>query len=925
MAVKQVAIRLKPEGGAEVTAAFKSAEEAGVRAGSATAAAADKAAAAAARQEAQWRRNAEAMQRAANAADAQARFNAALGVGGTGSSAAASADVFAAAFRAEEDAARKANALRAQIDPAGAALDRLNGELREYELLAKRGAISSTELAKAQQLARTRYDEATAALARNTGGLTRNQLASRLNLARQGADVLVTGAMGMNPAMIAIQQGPQILDAWATSGLKARGSMLLLGGAIGVMAGAAAVGAKAMWDAEQAALALDRAATGMGRTAGLSAADLEEMAVEGAKAGELTASAAREATAAWVSTGRIGEEVIPGLLAMVKDYAAFTGQDAKAATEDLAKAMLDPARTAREWSIQTGLLDKATRDHIDSLVEQGDLTAAQKVLLEALTDAVDGHADKVARIETAWGGVARAAAGAYEWIKDVLTLTETEQVEALESHLRSLGKNPDTARFGAPGMEGELAFMRVRGTLEDWAAESKAETAARNQAEALEEARQERLRNRPRGGGRSAAAEAERAAREALQRQRAEEDRAHQLELEVARLANDADRIRVLEEEAAIRTRIRQLVDDDVSAEDARFKALSEQARLNEARALATEREVGLLFEANSIEVDRILGMDRFNAEIERELDLRSRIKAYQETELDLAEATKKAKADQLLVDEARAEVLQRSVDAAAREHALTLARLSGRRGDYERLSREARIERRAREIEGDPNNPLNYGEGVDRAAREIGEEIAAEAEGGMRDGFKSLIADIRQGGLADALADQFDRAVDRMIDHLIDALFDADLGGALSGGKGKSGGGGGWLGSLLGGVGDFLFGGGVGRNAAGTDYWRGGLTWVGEEGPELAWLPRGSKVASHGQSMRMMAQAAAAPLRGGDTHNHFYLDNATIGSDELWRRIERGDQLAARAGASRGASVAVQTVHGTAPAVQHSERMMRS
>lgn len=44
-----------------------------------------------------------------------------------------------------------------------------------------------------------------------------------------------------------------------------------------------------------------------------------------------------------------------------------------------------------------------------------------------------------------------------------------------------------------------------------------------------------------------------------------------------------------------------------------------------------------------------------------------------------------------------------------------------------------------------------------------------------------------------------------------------------------------------------------IGRNAQGTDYWRGGLTWVGEKGPELIELPRGSKVFSNEKSMEMM------------------------------------------------------------------------
>lgn len=50
-----------------------------------------------------------------------------------------------------------------------------------------------------------------------------------------------------------------------------------------------------------------------------------------------------------------------------------------------------------------------------------------------------------------------------------------------------------------------------------------------------------------------------------------------------------------------------------------------------------------------------------------------------------------------------------------------------------------------------------------------------------------------------------------------------------------------------------------IGNNASGTPFWRGGLTWVGEYGPELVNLPRGSQVYSHEQSVAMA---------GGDTFN---------------------------------------------------------
>lgn len=49
-----------------------------------------------------------------------------------------------------------------------------------------------------------------------------------------------------------------------------------------------------------------------------------------------------------------------------------------------------------------------------------------------------------------------------------------------------------------------------------------------------------------------------------------------------------------------------------------------------------------------------------------------------------------------------------------------------------------------------------------------------------------------------------------------------------------------------------------IGKNADGTDYWRGGLTWVGERGPELVSLPQGSRVYSAEDSRSM----------GGDTFN---------------------------------------------------------
>ena len=80
-----------------------------------------------------------------------------------------------------------------------------------------------------------------------------------------------------------------------------------------------------------------------------------------------------------------------------------------------------------------------------------------------------------------------------------------------------------------------------------------------------------------------------------------------------------------------------------------------------------------------------------------------------------------------------------------------------------------------------------------------------------------------------------------------------------------------GWLGELLawspvvtvrGGMGATGTAVPVGANAAGTPYWRGGLSLVGEEGPELVNLPRGAAIFSADETRAMLEQPAAPVIR---------------------------------------------------------------
>lgn len=72
-----------------------------------------------------------------------------------------------------------------------------------------------------------------------------------------------------------------------------------------------------------------------------------------------------------------------------------------------------------------------------------------------------------------------------------------------------------------------------------------------------------------------------------------------------------------------------------------------------------------------------------------------------------------------------------------------------------------------------------------------------------------------------------------------------------------------------------------VAENALGTSYFPGGLSWVGEQGPELVELPRGTKVYSNQQSMQM-----TKPIEQ-KTEYHFHF-GTVIADDYGLKQLER-------------------------------------
>ncbi len=832
-----VSIRLQPEGGVEVVRTFREVEAAGVAAATKTKAATE-AATTAARGQVQALK--EVSTQAALAARApsatQARIDQITGVTGGG---AGRADMAARVlFAADDGAERRAALLRAQIDPLGAAQARYNDELREYDQLLGRAKISEAEAIALKARSKAALDAETAALQRNTSGLSRNQVASRLNLTRQGADVLVTAAMGMNPAMIAIQQGPQILDALATSGIKARASLLLVGGALGLTAAAAGVLAAAWNDAEGQSNGLERAVGGLGRVSGVTAVELETLALATADQAEVSVRSAREQASAYVQTGRIGTAVIAELIRVGKDYAATYGVDAKQATSDLAKRMLDPAKAARDWTRELGLLDQKTIEHIESLQKQGDLTGAQTVLSRELTDALAGQADRIGVVESAWDAASRAVSNYWDQLGRALYTTPEERLAGIDRQIAN-GRRTGANENWMADRESDRWVLGTRLGIEQMVAGQQSAAAAENQAAQDAADRAARAgRGGSRGGsGDSAEAEAERARRDALARDRRDEDRRAGRQLEQAQAYQDLDRVRELEREEEVRRRIRELVDDDLSAMLAGKMVAAEMKIIDMGRAEIKARELAAQEDRQQLLVYEAEGNHALAQGLRDRLDLEERILELRRLGVDVGTAEAVAASQLGEATEAREASQRRAWIESQTDREVDLARLRGNEPLARALEINRETEELARRIE--EMLGLDFGEGRNMAARQVAEAADAEAQGAAREWVQGLVSDIRNSGLSDALSNQLDRAADRFLEKMIDGLFDLNAGGGGSGG-------GNWLSTAFG----FLFG----RNANGTDWWAGGPSLVGERGPELVNLPRGSQVIDAERTRRLLA-----------------------------------------------------------------------
>lgn len=661
------------------------------------------------------------------------------------------------------------------------------------------------------------------------------------------SDIVASAGSGASPAMIALQQGPQVLQALILEGGKAASTMLKLGVAIGIPAAAVGTLSAAFLAQREASRQLEISVSGIGAASGESADSLRALADANREAGQLTAGAAREMAGAYAETGRIGGQVIGQLIADTRAYATVTRQDAKAATSELAKAFADPAKGAELLNSKLGLLDDGTMRYIQTLLEQNRATDAQLVLADALSRRLENTASSVSVLGGAWDEVKRKAAGAWEWMGKAVDRAlgggpRLDRIQFLTD------QRADLAKVGGRVAENRIRDIdaevsRLRGEL---AADARrAEQTRSNQIAADARAVQDRVNPLP---GR-------------LRGLRADEAQLKSA-LDKGLLTDTAQAQKDL---AALRKEIKA-VEAGYSSASAQASALGRESRAGASAARKAAREA----ERDAKEAER---------QAKRLADLQSR------DQLALA----KAQGIKVLVEEAEREARVRSLinEYESVGLSLTHARLIAQQ--QVSMETQAEFEARRRLATELPPDFVSTQDAMKRqelilAGANDNIDAAKQMKGAYESAF-DRIGDMLAAGKTDwsSYRDAGKAAINDIIGEMLRLAAINPLKNALFGQNNPTLGSGGILGAIFGKGGGAkgilpgdqpamqlptnIFGGGsilssvfkvlrIPGFAAGTDYAPGGWAKVGEQGEELVRLPRGSQVFN--------AQRTAAMTKGG-------------------------------------------------------------
>jgi hypothetical protein len=368
---------------------------------------------------------------------------------------------FEAAAKAQDEQVASINRLRAAMNPLEVEQGKIGTQMAIYRTALKDGKISQTEYAAAQEQAGAalrRHQQVTDAM----GNSTKMARYEMINLGRQAQDVFVSLAGGQNILMVAIQQGSQIWDVFASSGRKAgdifkgiaSGMASFITSLPGVVTGVLAVGAALAYAASQAGAAqkaMDLSMIGAGRRTGSTAADINQFAARTAAerpSGGMSEKEVRALGEAFTAAGDIVVKNVSGMNVAVMGFAEKTKVSVAEASDAWVKFGSDPVKAMDELAKTFGEFDQRTRNAALATQAAGDKTRAMQIIVNSLTPELQKAADTAGFWTKGWRDFVNLLATPVTRPVGI-----TEKLKEAEKELEALEEQSKNMFFSGPQMD----------------------------------------------------------------------------------------------------------------------------------------------------------------------------------------------------------------------------------------------------------------------------------------------------------------------------------------------------------------------------------------------------------------------------------------------------------------------------------------
>ena len=326
------------------------------------------------------------------------------------------------------------------------------GTSKYFESLARqRGANVDALRPYLQHLdaAKARQDAASASLGKM--GVSAAQTAAALRgVPAQFTDIVTSIASGQQPLTVLLQQGGQLKDMFGGAGNAARALGGYVAGLVNpftVAAGAIGAVAVAAYQGASELQAFNKTLILSGNVSGVTSDRLMGMAAGmNAVNDSITKSKAAEALNLMIDAGVRGEQQLGRYAKAAVEFEKAGGGAAAEVAKQFAALGKDPLQASLKLNESMGYLSASVSETIRSLESQGRTVEAARVAQNAYADAIENRTpqlvENIGYIESAWNGVTRAMAGAWDGLKDIgraqsLTERYAETVGRLNAAQRS--------------------------------------------------------------------------------------------------------------------------------------------------------------------------------------------------------------------------------------------------------------------------------------------------------------------------------------------------------------------------------------------------------------------------------------------------------------------------------------------------------